>query len=485
MHPQSTISALLRGRASADGSTAILRFGCGVESCCRSPFRLPIILEFSEERGDDVRMVISCFLAMWLAQAQEAAATPSQLIEALMSDNPSRRESAAAQLLKKRALARPELEAALTNSDADFRLRVRAILRQMDLDDEEDSRASWVKACSRLPTGLEQAQVEEAIHKLRNAGVASPRRIERSQNVVVYNLDRTWQAEITYSGKDPARLESVAVFGFADFRKVLDPTLYPLVQMVHESPSVDWKGFDPVVLIRTVNALQALGTDRALRVCEAYDALAVGPLRTRLSQNPHDKLALEKEYLRTRLYDLNEQRLIPILRLLFVRRDEEGRLPSLGLGLPSWIYDETARQQFPLFPLALQDDIPYLVAGAFTPTEARPGPLEYIRFCRATCKVRDVALTPTAAPTDAVDALTKLKAWKDSVLDASPSVPREQVRAQALRAIASIYPPGVAGKAGPVEDSLDLEKRWERDVAAVKLLHLFWDAKEQAFKKSP
>jgi hypothetical protein len=156
--------------------------------------------------------------------------------------------------------------------------------------------------------------------------------------------------------------------------------------------------YDPRTVIEPVNRLAEVGKAEALRALRsAADSLAPveGPLL--------------------------------VARVAFVAAEDAGPAPRLELGKAD-VDEESATRHFPLFPIALEGDIPFLlVAGYYLGGETDP--MAYLAWCEAHGRLRG-PLHPAADPLAAADALCRSDAWAAAGLPASHA---DMVRGQAQR----------------------------------------------------
>src|SRR5262249_157169 len=133
-----------------------------------------------------------------------------------------------------------------------------------------------------------------------------------ARTATTYQLDSQWELHVIYDDGDNVAEFSIAHRwrGSESFQvlraKIGDPELFALLELIHQSPSVRERDVDPVALARAVNALHAVGRERALEAITRYYAL---PNHRDLQQS--SKL------------DLDAERLFPILGFLFVPLDDE------------------------------------------------------------------------------------------------------------------------------------------------------------------
>ncbi|MHC4622389.1 MAG: hypothetical protein ACYS4W_00625 [Planctomycetota bacterium] len=261
---------------------------------------------------------------------------------------------------------------------------------------------------------------------------------------------------------------------FASFCDIMGQDLTPGLQLVHDFPYGSRDFFDPVGVVRTVNGLHELGMEKATDALTVYTQLVRHPAALSSGRGKHD---------------LDERRVILILRLLFVPKEGGPQLPPACLGAPLIPpITPAAPEDWPLYPLALVDDIPfnmvsfYLVAGWLRPSTWD------IKFCRTYCKFRDTALFPTSSPLMAVEKLMASERWKSLFAEGSNKNHEPPtmfyIRKQALVAISDIYDTsenevfGTNPRCAPPEEE---DSEWDRLITEIMSLNLRWDPTMQAY----
>ncbi len=235
-------------------------------------------------------------------------------------------------------------------------------------------------------------------------------------------LDEDWwivreAAEPTNVGPPPAGVPvKLSVVGIEDLRKEIDPTLYEAVRVIHRSPGF-LTAFDPVNLIRAVNFLHMMGEAKAVSALQEYVRLCLA----------HPDLVW---------HQLDSERVILLARLLWEAPDKGAALRPPMLGAPS-ISVMRGTVSEALFPLALGDDVPFLINGGYRLGGVPEDAMSYVRYCRANGVFRK---RPMAPGNDPVAAGTGVIAVAVADLDPrfNPAWQRnhveELVRVQAIRA---------------------------------------------------
>jgi hypothetical protein len=272
----------------------------------------------------------------------------------------------------------------------------------------------------------------------------------------LYELDETFALYVVWKDLDVQRgIRSTEVVAFKDLRSRIDPDLYDAVLAIQRSPSAQ-RGleFDPLRLIRAVNALQALGKEKALKALRAYERLDGD-----LSQEERRK------------YQVDEYRILPIARLLFETA------PPFALGAGDVAAPEGGA--WPQFPIVLAQDVPFMMVSGYTLAGKGQRAAEYLKSSFG--PLRAAPLAPRGTALEAADELTQSAAWASLRLGAgNEGRKRWQIRRQALGALSAIFAPR------PEETSNDCcvdptETQWRATVARAASSGILWSPEIQAF----
>jgi hypothetical protein len=332
---------------------------------------------------------------------------------------------------------------------------------------EDIRRAFWKKQCGEFKPGTPKSEIETFIGKIRTS--SRPReggwRGWGSNNRwhTLYALDEDFDLFVVHDESPSSLVESVEVVGLPDLRAKIDPDLYPLVKAVHRAPGPAIIGFDPIALIRAANALHPAGKERALDALHAYHDLVTG-----LAHDDRMK------------YFLDEQRIFLVLRVLFQRTDGNPTLPPMHIGATD-VPMEEGHAEFPIFPLVLRDDLPFLLVGGYGLAGKAESPRVHLRYCRERCSLRERPLAPGSSPVEIVDGLTITKEWKRVFGETEPNYGLGRVRALALAALSSIHA-AKHGTCGTLSHrGVHHDADWREEAEAVRLLHPRWDPARQDF----
>jgi hypothetical protein len=167
--------------------------------------------------------------------------------------------------------------------------------------------------------------------------------------------------------------------------------------------------FNPRPLIRAVNLLQPLGKEKALAAID--EDLRIGRMET-----------VNGLYL--------------LLRALFDVPEKPGYMPGIiGPPNPSWTKDP---KLLPRFPLAIEDDLPFLLGDDGSYTGGAPNPWEHVAYFRKYAKLRSKPLVPSDKPFVALGRLVKIFK-QNGMSEADCERIRAMLSEQLLRLIDTVY----------------------------------------------
>ena len=179
--------------------------------------------------------------------------------------------------------------------------------------------------------------------------------------------------------------------------KAVRPELASLVRAIHDSPSIPHGEdiFDPTRLIQAVNALHAVGKDRALAALRLY---------TRWSRDPEVN----------NLYSVDPGQVSLIARLLFVKKDGGALVsPALSARCVGAYLPKGGEHLWPVIPLVVVEDWPFLLGEFLGVAEAGPfiawfgsdPPEQYLDAAERSGRLRDRPLRPNISPLAAAERL--------------------------------------------------------------------------------
>ncbi len=231
-----------------------------------------------------------------------------------------------------------------------------------------------------------------------------------------------------------------------------EATLRRLLRILDRVPSYNaGAAYDPLAVIRAVNALQPLGREKAIAAIAEY-------LRISSSfENP----GREGAFL--------------VMRCLFDVPTPPGHMPPMmvGAGSPAPPTDATL---LPRFPIAIRGDIPFMLVGGYALGGMPEQPEHHLDYFRKHGVVRSARLRPLDDPLALVDGLVgkpTTRFLSATGLDANWG--RARIVNQFLLLIDNVY----RGKAdiygqrfGPGND---IDARWQAVRAEIRKLRVRWD----------
>ncbi len=342
-----------------------------------------------------------------------------------------------------------------------------------------DPGETWKSRIRDLRLDWNRVQLEEFLQKVRAKGLHLPHQdggggyqIARAPMVYFdrYPLDDAFDLLVVWKDETYDGLQTAVVVGLHELRQRIPPEFFDAVMRIHRCPSARevWD-FDAVRILRTVNFLQRLG-DGARMALKAYYDLC------------RSSTADEQ-----RRYGLNEFRILPLVQLLYERRSGMPPFPLGDGGLAA-----PGSTTWPLFPMALVKDHPFIVVTSYSYAFAGAAP-DAENHLYAGDSLRKGSLAPSTDPIDAVEELTWSPRW-EALLNATdqhhPKPSREAaqrllwlVRREALHAIDHLYTP--PEREDPVDCCKDpSEVWWRRVVDDVRALGIRWDGERQDFVRS-
>lgn len=242
-----------------------------------------------------------------------------------------------------------------------------------------------------------------------------------------------------------------------------------LLRLFNTAPGLEGNSYNPLPVIRIVNALQPLGKEKALAAISEY--LRVSDEWSGFC-GPRTGIFL-------------------VLRVLFDLPDNVDPREAGAFGGPN---PPNARDPhlLPRFPIAMVDDIPmmlvsgYLLAGRATPME------DVVDFYRVHGRIRSKQLVPSNAPLAALEHLANSSQWPyadpnlvDGGILSWDAREKEgedgMLMEQLLRLVDSVYrlPVDLSGNRLPCGEPP--EPTWRKLVAAVSGLDIRWDTQQSIF----
>lgn len=240
------------------------------------------------------------------------------------------------------------------------------------------------------------------------------------------------------------------------------PKLDATLQLINAASPWPNRRTPPAALIKAVNALQALGKQPALDALRRY--IEIAPEGLFHSGRPaFDPANIDQGDYNVAFW---------IIRLLFEPAQSGTRIrqPLLGAAVPS--PGKGDERLWPLFPMELVDDVPFMIAHGWNLGGVPEHPSSHIEWAERYGVVRDMPLRPADDPLAVADRLLSLPKSQRLKLRDDP------IRTQAWQLVADLFPtitpdPKNFDEIGP--------QQWTelRRLAAQR--RLYWDEKRQAY----
>jgi hypothetical protein len=205
-------------------------------------------------------------------------------------------------------------------------------------------------------------------------------------------------------------------------------------------------------LIHAVNALQALGKDRALAVLEQY---------LTLTQEPRQ---------------WSDQEIVFwIVRLLFEPVRLGDRIPRPGIAVFVDDREVPEAMKWPLNPMAVEGDVPFMVGHRIGMAGMPEHPSSHIHWARLHGVLRDQPLIPTENPLSAAEAILKSRRFK-ALEEHSRREGTQAIRSQALAMVEGLVEP--VGERNRIDIN---DAQWKSRLEAAAEADLQWDAQREEF----
>jgi hypothetical protein len=257
-------------------------------------------------------------------------------------------------------------------------------------------------------------------------------------------IDRDGKAQYIFGGRGEP----------PDPRLLPEEQLRSLLRLIDGVPSYNagWS-YDPLPVIRVVNALQPLGKEKALA------ALA--------------------EYLRVASHYTGSGRegVFLVLRVLFDVPADPGHMPDMHVGAPDPPGPKDPKR-LPHFPLLLLDDVPLLLVSGYVIGGFPEQSGTHLHYFREKGHLREKPLTPGNKPLALLDRFVKSAGWLygDDLASAKMLVAN-----QILRLIDSVYRLQVDVDGLRLSDAEALDARWASIGAEVAKLDIRWNPATQRY----
>jgi hypothetical protein len=233
--------------------------------------------------------------------------------------------------------------------------------------------------------------------------------------------------------------------------------LRSILRILDETSSYnDGWSYNPRSVIRTVNALQPLGKEKALAAVAEY---------LRVSPGSFDAHAVDGMFL--------------VLRTLFEIPNPPGHMPVMLVGQLSPRGPEDLTK-IPRFPIYIQDDIPFLMVSGYSLFGQAEDPRKHLNYFREHGVIRSLPLVPPPDPSASIR--RALDALSNNGIGPDGAPEYDMLFNQTLWLLDSVY------EVEEIENVRFSDKMFgatsserEKAAAAISRLKLRWDVKKQDY----
>ncbi|HJZ59890.1 MAG TPA: hypothetical protein VKE74_33420, partial [Gemmataceae bacterium] len=258
-------------------------------------------------------------------------------------------------------------------------------------------------------------------------------------------IDTDGKAQYVYGGRgqppDPALLP--------------EAELRPLLRLIDTAPSYNaGYHYDPLAVIRAVNALQALGKEKALAAIAEY---------LRVSSHFHDP---------------GREGVFLVLRVLFDVPPDPGHMPHMSVGAP-WPEAPADPKRLPRFPILLQDGVPLLLVAGYTLAGRAEQPESHVEYFRKHGRLRDGPLVPAGDPLGLLSPAVKAAGWPPGTDDGHRA--SLLIANQLLALVDTVYRREADRHGIRFWPDGNPDREWKVVAAAVAKLDIRWDRGKQRY----
>jgi hypothetical protein len=234
--------------------------------------------------------------------------------------------------------------------------------------------------------------------------------------------------------------------------------LSPTLQAINGAPSVGARDFNPAMLVRAVNRLHALGKEQA--IAELRRFLKISTRSFCVERDPAN------------IDTCDNQCVFLIVRLLFEPAEPTGKRPEMRIGAMRPSPPEGDRS-WPLFPLALQDDIPFILIRGVILSGVPEDPSVHVDWAEKHGKLRARPLRPIDDPLAAVESLCALprsNSWEMAML-----------RDQAWKMVEGVAGPWRTPEKERYSGAYDPKADCEKHQRILRQFKIKWDSAQEAY----
>lgn len=275
------------------------------------------------------------------------------------------------------------------------------------------------------------------------------------------DVNQSFQRGLAVEMSDAADRDLPAIPSSVGLQQVPSaPPLPPEMEVICRTRGWPFENPNSVDLIQAVNVLQAMGKERALGAIERYIAISEG----------HEHF-------------YRSDHLFWILRLLFepIELGKRRHGPAIAVYLVDSRSVDAA--SWPLEPLELVDDIPFMVGRRIALGGMPEHPSKYIQWVREHAIIRQYPLQPSTNPIAAAQKLTSSNKFKQ-LFDREGDW-RQYTRDNTIGEIQNLALAMLPGILSPLPEDIyersELDPLWQARVDEAAHYQIIWDKNSQQF----
>jgi hypothetical protein len=197
---------------------------------------------------------------------------------------------------------------------------------------------------------------------------------------VALSLGDKQGATITWKNTVPVLPQSVAILTIPG-----PPPVSRTMQIINGAPSYSQNDFNPAKLVRAVNHLMPMGKDKAIRELRAFLKIA--------RDSTNETVRCDEDI------DTSDGTCVfLIVRLLFEPAEPNRELPHIATIPFTPIVDSKDKNKWPLYPLYLQDDVPFFLVYGGASSGMPDLPDRHVDWAEKHGKIRRKLLRPLDNP---------------------------------------------------------------------------------------
>lgn len=273
---------------------------------------------------------------------------------------------------------------------------------------------------------------------------------------------------ITWKGNAAVLPQSVAMLTIPG-----PPPISETMQIINSAPPYDQDKFNPVNLVRAVNHLMPMGKEKVIRELRAFLKIA----RDSTDDAANSPCPLKMDRREEDIDTSDRSSVFLIVRLLFESEDPFTPWPDI-LRLPSAPVPEEKENKFwPLYPLYLQNDIPFfLLCGGELVNTNLTKPEKLVNWAEKHGRIRSQLLRPIDNPMIAAEHMIALpqtrRFYKDQDYDFKDIIYQQawNIIEDVDQILKRIKPTTISG-----------EPDWNARVKAASQLNIRWSEENQKY----